>query len=59
MPIKSKAQWRALAAKRARGEISEAEWDEMVEKTKTPYRRLPERVSRKKEGRRGHGRRGR
>lgn len=46
-PIRSKAQWRALAAKTRRGEISKRQWREMVRETKRGYRRLPERVGRR------------
>lgn len=42
MPFKSKAQWRAFAAKVARGEISSRTFKEWVEKSR-PYKRLPER----------------
>lgn len=47
MPIRSKAQWRALAAKMERGEISKRQFDEMVDKTPGSYRSLPERVGKK------------
>lgn len=46
-PIRSKAQWRALAAKTRRGEISRRQWREMVRETKRGYRRLPDRVGRR------------
>ena len=44
MPFRSRSQWRALAAKMARGLISKATFDEFAHSTRGGYKSLPERV---------------
>lgn len=49
MPMKSKAQWKAMAAKMQRGEISKKVFDEFAHATKS-YKALPEHVKPKSRG---------
>ena len=45
-PVRSKSQWRALAAKRRAGQISQAMWEEWTKGVK--YDSLPEKVKKKR-----------
>jgi hypothetical protein len=48
MPVKSKAQWRGLFAREARGEIPRGTAREMAHETRVPFSKLPEHVKHKR-----------
>lgn len=48
MPFKSKDQWRKFFAMANRGEISKKKAKEWARETKTPFKRLPEKVKKTK-----------
>jgi len=47
VPFKSKAQWGKFFAMADRGEISFKKAKEWAKETKTPYKKLPKKVSKK------------